>query len=97
MDELAALTGKAAKEAAGVKPPLSPKPATDLTPESLDKAVEKTKEKAGVDVKGSFSAAGLRGAGFGDSIEKQVDEQKKTNQKLDKLDKTVEKNKAVFS
>ncbi len=103
-EELAALTAEAGKEAkatAGLttKEKGAPGSGEPFTPEGLDKAVEKT--KASVDVKGSFSASALSGLGAGDSVASAVKdgvkEQKKTNDKLDSLNKKADEGRLVFT
>jgi hypothetical protein len=70
-----------------------------LTPEAIDKSISDAKAK--VDVAGSFSASALQGFGAGESVAKvaddQLKEQKGTNARLDKLQKTTEKKKAAFA
>jgi hypothetical protein len=99
-DELAGLVGQAAKEAAAA-PKFGGGQApggefTGFTPETVQQGVEQAKSK--VDVAGSFSAAALRGLGAGSSVaDDQLKEQKTTNDQLDKLNKTIDKKKAVFT
>lgn len=54
-----------------------------LSPGELDKGMKQAAKT--VDVVGTFSGARAGSMGFGSKMEEQVDEQKKTNQKLDKL------------
>lgn len=54
-----------------------------LTPENVDNALNKAERN--VAVRGSFSASAVRGLGVGTNVaERQLSEQKKTNEKLDK-------------
>lgn len=98
-DELASLMTQAGDKAASVGGMSSSKPgagAPDFTPESLDQAVQQTKAK--VDVSGSFSASALAGLGVGSSIaDDQLKEQKKTNDRIEKLTNTVRTKQVAFT
>ncbi len=69
-------------------------PAEGLTPEGLDKGIEKAKQK--VDIAGSFQASTVAGLGAGKSVvEDQLSEQKKGNKELEAIRKNTAKQ-AVF-
>jgi len=77
------------------------KPGEEMTPEGLDKAMDKAKKEAKVDVAGSFSAAALRGLGAGVSTkdkiaDDQLKEQKMTNAQLEKLNRKASVAQLVF-
>ena len=100
-DALSGLVGQAKTEAgaaAGVFDKKKGGPEGDLNPKGLDKAIQQTKEK--VSVAGSFAATAARGLGAGDTVvvaEKQLDEQKKTNDHLKQLNKKASKKEAAFA
>ncbi len=101
--ELDRLRGVAAGKAAGAKPPEAARPGTmpeAFTPEGLDQAMDKAKEKAKIDIAGSFSAAALAGLGAGQSRatvqEDQLKEQKQTNNHLQKLNRKAQVGQLVF-
>jgi hypothetical protein len=95
-DELDALNGKAAKEAAGAKAFDRAKPpgASEFTPDALDEAVKAQKAS----VSGSFSAAIAGRLGAGSSVaDEQLKEQKKANDQLEKLNKKASAGRLVFN
>jgi hypothetical protein len=100
-EDLKALTSKAAGEAAAVATPVAAGKAGEepFTPDGLDGALRKSERK--VEAKGTFSAAALRGLGLGDSMEKlqgdAVKEQKKANDKLDKINRSVKEQRQVLA
>jgi hypothetical protein len=98
--ELAGLTGKAAAAAAGapVIPRLPGKGAAleEYGPADLGEALGATKAK--IDVAGGFQAQALRGLGAGATVgDEQLQEQKKTNAQLDKLNHKANVGRLVFN
>lgn len=95
--ELKRLTDQAANERAGEGPgaPKRPGPPEDFGPDALDSALGQAQRK--LESKGTFSGAALAGLGAGDSLaERQVSEQKKTNQELSKLNDKARVGRLVF-
>jgi hypothetical protein len=93
-EELAALVGQAASEAGGLGG--GAKRPAGLTPDALDETLGQAKQK--VDVAGGFSGNALRGLGAGQSVgNDQLKEQKKANDKLEKINKSVKESRAVFT
>lgn len=101
-----ALRAQAAGKAQNIKPPAAaqapgaPAEPEPFTPEGLDRAMSTAKQKARVDIAGSFSAAALAGLGAGtstrDVAENQLNEQKKTNGQLEKLNRKAQAGQLVF-
>ena len=98
-DDLAGLLAKAKAGAAGVgAPALGKAPGMPSLPdiEELDNTLQETKDKT--EVSGGFQAAALAGMGVGKSVEdEQLDEQKKMNNHLEKLNQKARVGQLVFS